>query len=94
MTLRFAARYLCYFTKATPLSSRVTLNLAAESPLMVDFTLPENLGCVQYYLAPKIDEDEGDDEEEAKAPATATTKGKGKAKETVKKEEQMDDDEE
>jgi len=93
VTLRFAARYLCYFTKATPLSSRVVLNLAAESPLMVDFTLPENLGCVQYYLAPKIDDDEGDDEDDAKAPATATTKGKGK-KDTVKKEEeQMEDDE-
>jgi proliferating cell nuclear antigen len=39
VTLRFAARYLCYFTKATPLSTQVTLNLAADSPLMVDYHL-------------------------------------------------------
>eukprot|EP00299_Pterocystis_sp_00344_P000778 c10361_g1_i1.p1 GENE.c10361_g1_i1~~c10361_g1_i1.p1 ORF type:complete len:316 (+),score=102.52 c10361_g1_i1:47-949(+) len=94
VTLRFAARYLCYFTKATPLSSRVVLNLAAESPLMVDFKLADNLGCVQYYLAPKVDEEEADDNDDdakdAKKPATATKAKPPKG--PVKEEDAMDDE--
>jgi len=91
VTLRFAARYLCSFTKATPLSTRVSLNLAAESPLMVDYTLADNLGCVQYYLAPKIDEDDDDADDNAAAAAPAAAAAGSSA---VKDEaENMDDDE-
>eukprot|EP00301_Raphidiophrys_heterophryoidea_P014686 c23132_g1_i1.p1 GENE.c23132_g1_i1~~c23132_g1_i1.p1 ORF type:complete len:312 (+),score=79.72 c23132_g1_i1:53-937(+) len=89
VTLRFAARYLCSFTKATPLSTRVSLNLAAESPLMVDYTLADNLGCVQYYLAPKIDEDDNDDDDAAAAPAAAAAAPAAAVK---GEDNQMDDD--
>ncbi|KAI9345072.1 proliferating cell nuclear antigen [Pilaira anomala] len=57
VSMTFAIKYLVNFTKATPLSNRVSLNLSADVPLLVDYKL-ENLGYVRYYLAPKIgDED-------------------------------------
>ncbi|KAL0079692.1 proliferating cell nuclear antigen [Phycomyces blakesleeanus] len=54
--MTFALKYLVNFTKATPLSPRVSLNLSAEVPLLVEYKL-DNLGHVRYYLAPKIGED-------------------------------------
>lgn len=53
VSMTFSIKYLVNFTKATPLSTRVTLNLSAEVPLLVDYKL-DNLGYVRYYLAPKI----------------------------------------
>eukprot|EP00300_Choanocystis_sp_HF-7_P024768 c2630_g1_i1.p1 GENE.c2630_g1_i1~~c2630_g1_i1.p1 ORF type:complete len:291 (+),score=78.55 c2630_g1_i1:46-918(+) len=87
VTLRFAARYLCFFTKATPLSSKVTLNLASDSPLMVDYPLSDNLGCVQYYLAPKVDEE--DEEDDAQEDTAASAK---KSEVKAEGEEMIDDD--
>mmetsp|Transcript_13624 Transcript_13624/g.24279 ORF Transcript_13624/g.24279 Transcript_13624/m.24279 type:complete len:260 (-) Transcript_13624:491-1270(-) len=55
--LRFALRYLNYFTKATPLSSLVKLSLSDEIPLLVEYQIDE-AGTVQYYLAPKIEDDD------------------------------------
>jgi len=57
VSLSFALRYLNYFTKATALSSAVTLRMAPEIPLVVEYPM-EDLGYVRYYLAPKIEEDE------------------------------------
>eukprot|EP01090_Pellita_catalonica_P009116 TRINITY_DN20180_c0_g1_i1.p1 TRINITY_DN20180_c0_g1~~TRINITY_DN20180_c0_g1_i1.p1 ORF type:complete len:258 (-),score=53.84 TRINITY_DN20180_c0_g1_i1:45-818(-) len=54
--LTFALRYLNFFTKATNLSSTVSLSLAKDVPLVVEYPI-ENLGYVRYYLAPKIEED-------------------------------------
>ncbi|KAG2235944.1 hypothetical protein INT48_004274, partial [Thamnidium elegans] len=56
VSMTFSIKYLVNFTKATPLSSRVSLNLSADVPLLVDYKL-ENLGYVRYYLAPKIGDD-------------------------------------
>ena len=56
VTLTFALRYLNFFTKATGLSSNVTLSLSSEVPLVVEYTI-EELGYVRYYLAPKIEDD-------------------------------------
>eukprot|EP00736_Rhodelphis_marinus_P013334 Rmarinus@m.29306 len=56
--LSFALRYLNFFTKASPLSSQVSISLAKGVPLMVEYKI-EDMGYVRYYLAPKIeDEDE------------------------------------
>jgi proliferating cell nuclear antigen len=55
--MSFAVKYLVNFTKATPLSSRVGLNLSADVPLLVDYKL-DNVGYVRYYLAPKIGDEE------------------------------------
>jgi len=55
VSLIFALRYLNFFTKATPLSSQVSLSLSKEVPLVVEYRI-EDLGYVRYYLAPKVDE--------------------------------------
>jgi len=55
--LTFALRYLNFFTKATPLSSTVTLSMSPEVPLVVEYKV-EELGWLRFYLAPKIEEDQ------------------------------------
>lgn len=56
--LTFALRYLNFFTKATPLSSSVTLSMSKDVPLVVEYRIGD-MGYIRYYLAPKIeDEDE------------------------------------
>merc|ERR1712232_83688 len=55
--LTFAIRYLKFFTQATPLSSKVNLSMSAEVPLVVEYPLDNNAGSLQYYLAPKIDDE-------------------------------------
>ncbi|KAK2725429.1 proliferating cell nuclear antigen-like [Artemia franciscana] len=57
VTLTFACRYLNSFTKATPLSSQVSLSMSPDVPLVVEYKVPE-LGFVRYYLAPKIEDEE------------------------------------
>lgn len=57
VTLTFACQYLNSFTKATPLSNRVSLSMSANVPLVVEYDIPD-LGHIRYYLAPKIEEDE------------------------------------
>ncbi len=54
--LTFALRYLNYFTKATPLSGQVSINLSMDVPLMVEYKI-ENFGSLRFYLAPKIEEE-------------------------------------
>jgi proliferating cell nuclear antigen len=57
LELTFALTYLNNFTKATPLSPIVTLKLAPEVPLVVEYPI-ESGGHLRYYLAPKIDEED------------------------------------
>jgi len=56
ITLTFALRKLLAFTKATPLSTSVSLSLSDDVPLAVEYTVNE-MGYVRYYLAPKIEDD-------------------------------------
>ena len=58
VTLTFALRYLNFFTKATPLSTQVTLSMSADVPLVVEYKIGD-MGYIRYYLAPKIED--GDD---------------------------------
>ncbi|GBG34644.1 Proliferating cell nuclear antigen [Hondaea fermentalgiana] len=55
--LRFALRYLNYFAKATPLAESVELSMSKDVPLLVEYKMGE-IGAIQYYLAPKIDEED------------------------------------
>jgi len=55
VTLTFALAKLSSFTKATSLSSSVTLSLSSDVPLSVEYNIPD-LGYLRYYLAPKIDD--------------------------------------
>lgn len=57
VTLNFACQYLNSFTKATPLSNRVTLSMSDNVPLVVEYEIPD-LGHLKFYLAPKIEDDE------------------------------------
>ncbi|KAI3811552.1 hypothetical protein L1987_21277 [Smallanthus sonchifolius] len=59
VSLTFALRYMNSFTKATPLSSTVTISLSSELPVVVEYKIAE-MGYVRFYLAPKIEEDEED----------------------------------
>lgn len=59
VTLTFALRYLNSFTKATPLSSTVTLSMSKELPVAVEYKIAE-MGHVRFYLAPKIEEDDAE----------------------------------
>jgi len=57
--LTFALRYLNFFTKATPLSSQVTLSMSQDTPLVVEYKIAE-LGQLRFYLAPKIEDAEAE----------------------------------
>jgi proliferating cell nuclear antigen len=55
----FSTRYLNFFTKATSLSSSVTLHLSDDTPLQIKYELEsEESGSLCYYLAPKVEADE------------------------------------
>lgn len=59
--LSFAVKYLNHFAKATPLSKQVSLSLAPDVPLVVEYAIVDDddsdVGHIRYYLAPKIEED-------------------------------------
>merc|ERR1719329_1708033 len=55
VSLTFALRYLNLFTKATPLSSTVTLNMSPDVPLVTEYKIGD-MGNIRFFLAPKIDE--------------------------------------
>ena len=55
-SLSFALRKLVAFTKSTPLSEQVQLQLSSEVPLVVEYSIPE-LGYIRFYLAPKIEDE-------------------------------------
>ncbi|KAJ9064422.1 proliferating cell nuclear antigen [Entomophthora muscae] len=56
VSLKFALKYLLNFTKATPLSSTVTLSILENVPILVEYPIGD-MGYLQFYLAPKIDEE-------------------------------------
>jgi len=51
----FALKKLVSFTKATPLSTSVTLSMSDELPLVLEYSL-DDFGHLRYFLAPKIDD--------------------------------------
>ncbi|GAB1597364.1 proliferating cell nuclear antigen-like [Argonauta hians] len=55
VVLTFALRYLNFFTKATPLSTHVTLSMSQDVPLVVEYKIADT-GYIRYYLAPKIED--------------------------------------
>ncbi|KAI9374821.1 proliferating cell nuclear antigen [Aspergillus egyptiacus] len=56
VALTFSLKYLVNFCKATNLSSKVTLCLSQEVPLLVEYGLGS--GHLRFYLAPKIGDEE------------------------------------
>ncbi|KAH0790344.1 proliferating cell nuclear antigen [Histomonas meleagridis] len=64
LELSFALKYLNYFTKASPLSDKVVLELSTGRPLIVLYQLDDDTGYIKYYLAPKVEDDDEDEENE------------------------------
>ena len=58
--LSFALKYLGMFTKAGQLCNEVRLQMAPETPLVVEYNMTD-LGKLSYYLAPKISDNEAED---------------------------------
>jgi len=54
--LMFAIKYLAQFTKTTGISDQVNIFMSAETPINVTFDMGD-VGSVNYYLAPKIEDD-------------------------------------
>ena len=52
VSLTFSLKYLVNFCKASSLSSTVTLSLASDVPLLVEYKMDN--GYVRFYLAPKV----------------------------------------
>lgn len=50
ISLSFAVRYLNFFTKATNLSSTVTLSLSLDIPLGVEYEIEDSDVCVKYIV--------------------------------------------
>ena len=57
VTLTFALKNLVIFTKGSPLSDRVTLRLAMNEPIQIEYKI-EGYGYMRFYLAPKVEERE------------------------------------
>ncbi|MFS7995115.1 putative proliferating cell nuclear antigen, PCNA [Helianthus anomalus] len=55
---KYTLRFLKSFTKAAPLASQVTLSLASDWPMMVEYKIAE-MGHLRFYLAPKMNKDNG-----------------------------------
>lgn len=64
LELSFALKHLNIFTKASPLSDTIELDLSNGRPLVVLFNLDDDSGYIKYFLAPKVDEDEDEDDEQ------------------------------
>ena len=55
--LGVSLKFLANFTKATALAPIVTIELAEDVPILVEYTLGE-MGYLRFYLAPKLGEDD------------------------------------
>lgn len=60
--IRVALRYMNSFSKASSLGKCVDVYLIPEMPLIVQIDMPDDIGYMKFYLAPKMDDDDdGDD---------------------------------
>ncbi|KAI9189701.1 proliferating cell nuclear antigen [Blastocladiella emersonii ATCC 22665] len=57
VNLGFSLKYLKMFSKAATMSPSVTLSLSTDVPLLVEYTMDEDLGFIRFYLAPKLDDE-------------------------------------
>jgi proliferating cell nuclear antigen PCNA len=55
--LDFSLKYFKLFSKANSLSDKVSINLIAGNPIRLDYEIGNNGSILQYYLAPKINDE-------------------------------------
>ncbi|KAL7668945.1 hypothetical protein ACOME3_009630 [Neoechinorhynchus agilis] len=60
ITLTFSLKYLMYCTKASSLSTSVSMCMSTDTPLMVEYKIAD-IGYIRYFMAPKIEEDMDED---------------------------------
>lgn len=60
VTMAFASRYIGLISKATPLSTSVSISIKDEQPLLVEYKIGD-IGHLRYFLAPKTDQGDADD---------------------------------
>ena len=60
VTMAFASRYIGLISKATPLSSTVSLSIKDDQPLQVEYKIGD-IGHLRYFLAPKTDQGDTED---------------------------------
>lgn len=53
---KYGLQYLNNFSKASPLSSIVNINLSTSFPMMIHYEI-EDVGFIKFYLAPKMEDD-------------------------------------
>ena len=53
---KYGLQYLNNFSKASPLSSTVDINLSTSFPMMIHYDI-ENIGFIKFYLAPKMEDE-------------------------------------
>jgi len=58
----FALRYMNTFAKASPLSATIQIEIVQCMPIRVHFDIDKH-GFLEFFLAPKLDDDEDEDEE-------------------------------
>ena len=52
--LKFAVHFLLAISRAKVLSSRLTMNLTEDTPLLVEYEVRPAVARVRYFLAPKV----------------------------------------
>lgn len=55
--MSYALRYLASFAKGSPLCSTVRIQMGKGTPLCMTYDFTEGHGCLQFFLAPRIDDD-------------------------------------
>uniref|UniRef100_A0A7S1XH84 DNA sliding clamp PCNA n=1 Tax=Compsopogon caeruleus TaxID=31354 RepID=A0A7S1XH84_9RHOD len=55
--MSYALRYLSMFSKASPLSDTVTIQISNDVPIAIQYSLERDQGFLKFFLAPKVEED-------------------------------------
>ena len=53
----YGLRFVASFAKGSPLCSTVRIQMGKETPLCLTYNIGEGLGCLQFFLASRIEED-------------------------------------
>lgn len=57
LSCSYALRFIASFAKGSPLCSNVRMQLGKETPLCLAYKIGDGLGSLQFFLAPRIEDD-------------------------------------
>eukprot|EP01025_Chloroclados_australasicus_P039993 TRINITY_DN4163_c0_g2_i1.p1 TRINITY_DN4163_c0_g2~~TRINITY_DN4163_c0_g2_i1.p1 ORF type:complete len:317 (+),score=32.00 TRINITY_DN4163_c0_g2_i1:1-951(+) len=61
VTATFGLKFLNTFTKAEPLTEKVCISMSPDIPVEIRYDIGD-MGCIKYFLAPKMDDIKEEDE--------------------------------